>query len=56
MITPSTTLAEIVSTTPALMRELERLGLDYSALPRYCPSSAPIWNRTCARKRRCCSR
>jgi regulator of cell morphogenesis and NO signaling len=29
MITPSTSLAEIVSTTPALTRELERLGLDY---------------------------
>ncbi len=29
MITPSTTLAEIASTTPALTRELERLGLDY---------------------------
>jgi regulator of cell morphogenesis and NO signaling len=29
MITPSTNLAEIASTTPALTRELERLGLDY---------------------------
>lgn len=29
MITPSTTLAEIASTTPVLTRELERLGLDY---------------------------
>ncbi len=28
-LTPSTTLAEIASTTPALTRELERLGLDY---------------------------
>jgi regulator of cell morphogenesis and NO signaling len=28
-ITPSTTLAEIASTAPALTRELERLGLDY---------------------------
>lgn len=29
MITSSTTLAEIASTTPALTRELEHLGLDY---------------------------
>ena len=29
MITPSTSLGEIVSTTPALTRQLERLGLDY---------------------------
>jgi len=29
MITPSTTLAEIASTAPALTRQLERLGLDY---------------------------
>lgn len=29
MISPSTTLAEIASTTPVLTRELERLGLDY---------------------------
>jgi regulator of cell morphogenesis and NO signaling len=29
MFTPTTTLAEIASTAPALMQELERLGLDY---------------------------
>jgi len=28
-LTPSTSLAEIASTTPSLTRELERLGLDY---------------------------
>ena len=41
MITPSTTLAEIASTAPALTRKLERLGLDYCcggkrSLPEAC--------------------